>query len=193
MWNSLRLSTLGLGLGCVLALAGCNSVETSEVVGATGALGEGPVEVVGAPVVVDTRRVDRIDEELRAVLDGTRDPEARFDARIEQFHAAEAELHRDETLDRRSAIETAAAIRARILGSEEARRDAESAERARILRGEPTTIDLRGMPSLAAARAIVERRIGTHAPVPVELRTPEGIATPVALPTAEELHHAPVR
>lgn len=191
MRYNLQLSTLGLA--CMLPFAGCAKVESTETSRASGALTEVPMAVVEAPVVVDARRVDRVDEELRSVLDGTRDPEARLDARIERFHAAELELHRDETLDRRSAIETAAAIRARILGSDEARRDAESAERARIERGEPTAIDLRGMPSPDAARTIVERRIGTRPPPSVELRTPEGIATPVALPTEEELHHAPVR
>ena len=179
-------------IAVALALAACSTAEPADVAATRGALIDVPIDAPDAPVVIDGARIDRVESDLRGTLAATDDPEARMDARVERFRAAEAELHRDETLDRRSAIETAAAIRARILGSDDARQDAEAAERARIARGEPTRLDLRGMPSPEAARAAVERRIGIRPLVPAELRTPEGVATPTAPPTEEELRHAPV-
>ncbi len=175
-----------------LLLAGCTGSNAPAVDRATGALGEAPLPSDDVPPgTVDSARVDRADDALLLVLEGTDDPEARLAARFSQFETASAEVQRDADLDLSSVTATGAALRARLLDSPEARRDGEEADRARALRGDvfvPTAADrasfemvLAGIDERAAERE--------RAPAPRELRTPEGVSTTTVMPTAEELRH----
>ena len=135
-------------------------------------------------------RVDRATEALAMRLAPIDDPEARMAARFEQFDTEEAVVRRDVALDRRSGVATAAAIRARIFGTEEAARDGEAADVARRDRGEHTVLTSADLAGFEVARARLAERTGRSEPVPMELRTPEGVATPTSVPTAEELRRA---
>ena len=186
-WLLAQQSVLG---SIVLFLAACGT-EHGEIAGASGALeAAAPSDPVDdTPVVIDEARVDRSDAALLAALDAIDDPEARMAARFDHFQRAEAELHLDAALDRRSAAETAAVMRARFLDTPEARRDSDEADRLRSARGEvfaPTPADRAAFEALRAMRA---SRDEAPAAVPMGLRTPDGIATPYTPPTAEELRH----
>ena len=178
-----------------LMLTAC-AREQEDVARATGALEAAPAAVdpaVEAPVVIDTSRVDRAEVALAARIATLTDPEARTVARLEQLSAAQADVMRDGELDRRSALATQAAIRARLIGTEEAARDGEAADVARRGRGEVLTPTRADLAAFELARTRIAARIGDRGAAPMELRTPTGVATASAPPTEEELRYAPAR
>ncbi len=138
-FRTLRISTPVL-VGLALASAACGTDgPAAEVAGSAANLASPPaIEPVDdrAPAVVDTIRVERAEAALATRLAAVRDPEARFAARFAAFREAQADVRRDAELDQRSVLATSAAIRARLLGTEEAARDGEAADRGRQERGE---------------------------------------------------------
>jgi hypothetical protein len=192
-WFTPWIDAVGLVV-LALALPACANSPQEDVAGARGALAATPpveAPIVEAPVVVDTVRVDRAERALAARLVAVDDPEARMAARFEQFRTAQADVRRDDLLDRNSVLATSAAIRARLLGTEEAERDGEAADLARRNRGDIVRVATRAdLASFALARAAAAERAGSREPVPMELRTPDGIPTASHPPTAQELDNA---
>jgi len=192
LWSS----SVSVIVGLTLASAACGNEGSSVgVVGTTANLAPPKPSIVPderAPAVVDTARVERAVEALPTRLAAVRDPEARYGERFAAFREAQADVMRDGELDRRSVLATSAAIRARLLGTEEAARDGEVADQARVERGEVYEPSAADRAAFARAAARVAERAGPRT-APAGARTStEGEATLMRPPTTEELRNDPL-
>jgi len=184
-------------VGLTLASAACGNEGSSVgVVGTTANLAPPKPSIVPderAPAVVDTARVERAAEALTTRLAAVREPEARFAERFAAFREAQVDVMRDGELDQRSVLATSAAIRARLLGTEEAARDGQAADQARIERGEVYEPSPADRAAFARAAARMAERGGARAPAPAAARaSTEGEATLMHPPTTEELRNDPM-